>query len=160
LRHNLQAQLDALRSGIEIVGLVVEELHPPAGAASAYRAVQAAQIDASAAIAQEQGRARGTASLALRDANDARDAALAQAAETEQAAATEKTRMLADDRAWRAGGAAFLMEQRFARLRASLGHAPLEIVDSRISARLLDLRAGAAGQTPDVPLPDPEGRSP
>ena len=144
LRSGLQAQLDGMRSGIEIVGLVIESLHPPAGAASAYRAVQAALIAGGTAIAQEQGRARGTASIALRDANDIRDGALAQAAETLQAATAEQIRMAADDGAWHAGGEAFLMERRFANLRTGLGHAPLEIIDSRLPARMLDLRAGAA----------------
>ncbi len=158
LRRVLQLQLDQARSGIEIVGLVVDALHPPAGAASAYRAVQAAEIAARMAITQERGRARSTASLALRDARETLDAAQGQAAETVQLARAEQTRMLADDRAWHAGGEAFLMERRLADLRIGLGHAPLEIIDEKLPARLLDLRPGS----PSPPSFDPDqgGRAP
>ena len=158
LRHDLQLQLNQAHSGIEIAGLVVDGLHPPAGAASAYRAVQAAQIAAQMAVIQERGRAHSTASLALRDAHDTLDAALGQAAETVQVAVAEQIRMLADDHAWKAGGEAFLMERRFADLRVGLGHAPLEIIDQHLPARLLDLRpASPAASTID---PDQEGRAP
>lgn len=127
--------------------------------------MQAAQIAGGTAIAGEQGRARGTASIALRDANDVRDAALAMAAETQQTALAEQTRMLADDRAWHAGGQAFLMERRYANLRLGLGHAPLEIIDSRLGSRMLDLRPGSVAGSRDVPQdgntdPDQESHSP
>ena len=162
LRGSLQTQLDTSRSGIEIVGLVIEALHPPAGAASAYRAVQAAEIAGGTAIAEEQGRARGTASLALRDANDVQDAARARAAETLQAAVAEQTRMQADERAWQSGGQAFLLERRYADLRLGLGHAPLEIIDARLTARMLDLRAGTRGPPGQDVAPEngPDGNTP
>ena len=53
LRDALQTQLDAQRSGIEVVAVAVESMHPPGGAAAAYRSVQAAEITASMQRAQE-----------------------------------------------------------------------------------------------------------
>ena len=60
LRAAAQADLDAAQSGIEIVAMVVEAIHPPAGAAEAYHAVQAAEINANARVAAERGRAAAT----------------------------------------------------------------------------------------------------
>ncbi|MGU1621831.1 protease modulator HflK [Pseudomonas aeruginosa] len=53
----VQADLDRLGSGVEVLGAAVEAIHPPAGAANAYHAVQAAQITAQALIARERGQA-------------------------------------------------------------------------------------------------------
>ena len=48
LRDALAADLDSHHAGIEVVSVLIEEIHPPAGAAGAYHAVQAAEINASA----------------------------------------------------------------------------------------------------------------
>src|SRR4029077_4409764 len=53
----LQDQLDRLSSGIEAIAVVVEAIHPPAGAASAYRNVQAAEILANSQIAVQRASA-------------------------------------------------------------------------------------------------------
>ena len=82
LRKALQAQLDERRSGVEVVAVVVESMHPPGGAAQAYRSVQAAQIIASTQRAEEPGRAYGSLSAAGRDAHDLRDQAQAPGSRT------------------------------------------------------------------------------
>ena len=53
LRDELAADLDSRHAGIEIVSVLIEEMHPPAGAAVAYHAVQAAEINALASISDE-----------------------------------------------------------------------------------------------------------
>ena len=64
LQASLAGALQQDRSGLEVVAVTVEAVHPPAGAAAAFHAVQAAEIIANTAIATETGRAAGTASLA------------------------------------------------------------------------------------------------
>ena len=151
LRAALQEQLDARRSGLEVVALVVESMHPPGGAAAAYRSVQAAEIVASTRRSEEIGRAHGTLSVARRDGHDAEVKAQASAAEIIGAATAESTAATADDAAYRDGGRAFLLERYFTDLRTGLGRAALEILDHRLPAQggpLLDLRATAPIQPP------------
>ena len=144
LRSALQAQLDARHSGLEVVSLVVEAMHPPGGAAQAYRSVQAAQITASTRIAEERGMAQGTLSMAARDAHDAEDNGQATAAEVVSAARADRTRSDADALAYKAGGEAFLLERYLGILRQVLAKSPLEIVDHRLQrqdASMFDLRS-------------------
>lgn len=143
LRLDLQRQLDAFGSGIAVTGLVIDSLHPPVGAASAYRQVQAAEIEARAAVSEERGRADSLLSVARRDAHDRLDKAAAAAAETLGTANADDRRMQGDVRAWHAGGPAFLIERRLGDVRAALAGATLEIIDSRIGAAV-DLRAPPA----------------
>ena len=151
LRKALQAQLDERRSGVEVVAVVVESMHPPGGAAQAYRGVQTAQILASTQRAQETGRAYGSLSVAARDAHDLRDQAQAMAAELVGAARSDRSRADADTLAYRDGGHAFLLERYFGNLRAALAAAPLEIIDNRLdrtAAPMIDLRPPGASATP------------
>lgn len=134
LRRGLQAELDARATGLEVVALVVESLHPPGGAAVAYRRVQAAQIIASTKRAEEVGRAHTTLSVAKRDAHDVRDQAQAVAAELTGAAEATRAQEDADLRASRAGGRSFVLERYLASLRTALPHAGLEIIDHRLPA--------------------------
>ncbi|MGK4709579.1 protease modulator HflK, partial [Pseudomonas aeruginosa] len=78
----VQADLDRLGSGVEVLGAAVEAIHPPAGAANAYHAVQAAQITAQALIARERGQAAAQRNEAQLQASVAHDRASAQARET------------------------------------------------------------------------------
>ncbi len=66
LRAQLAADVDSCHAGIEIVSVLIEEIHPPVGAAAAYHAVQAAEINATASIFSEQARAELTAGNATR----------------------------------------------------------------------------------------------
>ena len=67
-RTALQNQLDRMSSGIEVIAVVIEAIHPPPGAAAAYHNVQAAEILANVEIAvqradairyRQNGRTRG-----------------------------------------------------------------------------------------------------
>ena len=148
LRTDLQAELDKRRSGVEVVAFVVESMHPPAGAAAAYRSVQAAQIIASTREAEETGRAHGTLSVAARDAHDARDQARGLAAELIGAAQVDRVQADADAQAYRSGGRAFLLERYFSNLRQALPKSALEIVDHRLQRQgtpMIDLRGAVPG---------------
>jgi regulator of protease activity HflC (stomatin/prohibitin superfamily) len=143
VRTQLRQALDRLHSGIDVVAVTVEAIHPPAGAAAAYRNVQAAEIAATTSIATERGRARTTQSVAQRDAHGATDDATAYAAETIGGAQVDLTDVTADDRPYRAAAKPFLLERYFTDVAAALRNVPLEIVDHRLTGSSLptiDLR--------------------
>jgi regulator of protease activity HflC (stomatin/prohibitin superfamily) len=157
LRAALQTDLDRARSGLDVVALVVESMHPPSGAVTAYRGVQTEQILASMRYSEEMGRATSTLSVAAAEAHDLRDQAQAAAAELISSALVERAASGADTLAYRNSGRAFLIERYFDNLRQALGRSAVEIVDSRLgapNAPLLDLRpttstTAPAGGTPD-----------
>ena len=143
LRAALIADLDSYHAGIDVVSVLIEEIHPPAGAAASYHAVQAAQINASASISDELGRAKRVAGTAQQEAHQLVTAATAAAAETLNTAHAEAIRFEADRQAYAVGGHAFLMERSFSNLERALGPSALTIIDHRLSpsqAPVLDLR--------------------
>ena len=155
LQAALEPALERDRTGLEIVSVTVEAVHPPAGAATAYHAVQAAEIIANTGIATETGRAKGTASLARELSWDALDKSRAAAAETVSAADGDGRRFAGDQAAQAAGGQAFLLERYFQDLSAGLSRSPLTILDHRVApgtAPVIDLRpfADAAKTTGNV----------
>ena len=155
LRTALQAGLDAQRSGIEVLAVVIESIHPPAGAAEAYHQVQAAEIAADTSSSTERGQAVAAASYAQQAAHDGTTRAQAAAAERISGAGAELTRFAADQRADRAGGAAFLLERYFADLSMGLAQAPLVILDHRLgapNAPVIDLRPLAGAAAPKGPV--------
>ena len=151
-RAVLQRELAA--SGIELVGLVIEAIHPPAAAAQAYHNVQAAEIVARTAIATERGRSRASAAMAHQTATDQVNTAQGAAADTVAQADIQNRVFTADRGAARVGGSAFLMERYFANLATALAKSPLVIVDHRLrgaEAPVIDLRSFGApsGGPPD-----------
>jgi regulator of protease activity HflC (stomatin/prohibitin superfamily) len=178
LRTALAANMDEHHAGVEIVSVLVEEIHPPVGAAAAYHAVQAAEINARASVSQELGRAKRAAGIAQQEAHQLTAAADAQAAETIAAANAEAYRFNADRQAYAQSGESFLLERSYSKLKTALAQTPLIIVDHRLSPSqgpVLDLRnAGSATRssaaaptpaaapaapaqraaTPDIDLPD------
>ena len=152
LRIALQGRLDQLAIGIEVAGMVIEAIHPPAAAAEAYHNVQAAEIVARTAVATERGRAKAGAAMARQTAADGTNAARSVAAETVSQAEVLLQAFTADQSAAAAGGRAFLMERYFANLSVALARSPLVILDHRLTganAPVVDLRpAGAATGRP------------
>jgi len=147
LRAELQAELDRMDSGIELVGLLLEAIHPPAAAAEAYHNVQAAEIVANTAVATERGRAEAAASFARQTSRDLVGASQGAAAETLGQANTTLRTFTADQDAARSGGKAFLLERYLANLSTALAKSPLVIVDHRLggaSAPVIDLRSFGA----------------
>ena len=152
LRSRLQADLDSTQTGLQAVAVVIEAIHPPAGAADAYHAVRAAEIASRAAVAVERGAAATIHAQSLQYAFLQSSNAQAGAEETVASARTAALRFAADQEAAKAGGRSFLLERYFASLSASLGRAPKTIIDHRLNwpeAPVLDLRplASAAGST-------------
>ncbi len=147
LRAWLQAELDRLNSGIELVGIVIEAIHPPVAAAEAYHNVQAAEITARTAVATERGRAQASAATARQTSTDLTAGARGAAAETVGQAQTTLRTFTADQDAARVGGPAFLLERYFANLSQALAKSPLVIVDHRLrgaDAPVIDLRSFGA----------------
>jgi regulator of protease activity HflC (stomatin/prohibitin superfamily) len=147
LRGDLQAALDDAGSGLQAVAVVIEAIHPPAGAADAYHNVRAAEIAARASVAVERGAAATIQAQSRQYAFDQTANASAQAAETVDGARTTLLRFTADQAAAQAGGRAFFLERYFAALTGALPKAPKTIIDSRLSgpeAPTLDLRPFAA----------------
>jgi regulator of protease activity HflC (stomatin/prohibitin superfamily) len=151
LRQRLQSELDQAGTGLQAVAVVIEAIHPPAGAADAYHNVRAAEISARASVAVEQGAAVTIHSQSVQYAFSQAANAQATAAETVSKARMVGLRFAADRDAAAAGRRSFLLERYFAALSASLGHAPKTIIDHRLNwpeAPVLDLRplaAAAAG---------------
>jgi regulator of protease activity HflC (stomatin/prohibitin superfamily) len=146
LRGEVRRALADAGSGIDLAGLVIEAIHPPPGAAAAYHAVQAAEINAAASIAAERGRAAASRSGARQYATTLVTQAAAGAAETAGTAQAALTRFLADRDAAAVGGRSFVLERYFAALLAGPAKSALTIVDHRIpagEAPVFDLRPGA-----------------
>jgi regulator of protease activity HflC (stomatin/prohibitin superfamily) len=147
MRSAVQRALDAHRTGIRIVAMSVEAIHPPAGAADAYHNVRAAEISAAASIAVERGVAATVQAQSRQSAFAQAASASAGAAERLAAARTQSIRFKADQQAAAAGGRSFLMERYFASLVSALGKAPKTVIDHRLNwpeAPVLDLRPFAA----------------
>ena len=103
--------------GIEVISVLIEEIHPPAGAAGAYHAVQAAEINASASISDERGRAKRVAGVAQQEARQLTSAAHATAVERMDAANADAYRFDAERRAHAEGGQAYLLERSLTKFR-------------------------------------------
>ncbi|HEX4024210.1 MAG TPA: SPFH domain-containing protein [Steroidobacteraceae bacterium] len=158
LRDELAVDIASYHAGVDIVSVLIEEIHPPVGAAQAYHEVQAARINASASISDELGRARRTAGVAQQEAHQLVAAATAQAVETRDVAASQAYRFDIDRRAYAADGRPFLLERLYGNLSAALRGKRLTIMDHRLSAGdgpIIDMRpagAQAAGAvTPSLP---------
>jgi regulator of protease activity HflC (stomatin/prohibitin superfamily) len=144
LRASLQEQLDHLSSGIEAIAVVVEAIHPPPGAASAYHNVQAAEILANTAISSKRADAIRTMKFAERLATETLNGTSAAAAELVGQAQSESILFKSDRAARERDGEAFLLERRFERLVSGLGKSEFIVVDHRVSSRnppTIDLRS-------------------
>jgi len=150
----VQADLKQLNSGVEILATVVESIHPPAGAANAYHAVQAAQISAQALISRERGAAADMANVAQLNASVAHDQAAASAREVLATAQGADLRFSAERQAYSQAGQAFLLEQYLTQLSQGLTHAKLLVLDHRLggdNALTIDLRTFTLPADPTAP---------
>ncbi|EJM74375.1 protease modulator HflK [Pseudomonas sp. GM55] len=140
----VQADLQKLDSGVEILATVVEAIHPPAGAANAYHGVQAAQIGAQALIARERGAAAEATNQAQLQASIAGDQATASAREINAGAEAADLKFNAEQKAYASAGQAFVLEQYFSQLSQGLANAKLLVLDHRLggssNAPTIDLR--------------------
>ncbi len=145
LRAQLAQAVEADHAGLDIVAVLIGEVHPPAGAAAAYHRVQAAEINADASVAQATAHATRTAGQAQQEAHQAVTAAEAASVEKVQGASGDAYQFNADRDAYRASPQAFLLERRSRNLTQSLPGVRLMILDHKLSkdqAPVIDLRSG------------------
>lgn len=143
LNLRIQQQLSRLNLGVELLSTRIESIHPPAGAANAYHAVQAAQIKANAQIARERGYAAIVGNQSQQKAMTAINSASAMANELQAQANNALTRYSAEHDAWAINPEAFINERRYQTISKALSHTPLLIIDSKVAgqhAPMLDLR--------------------
>ncbi|AZS51087.1 protease modulator HflK [Entomomonas moraniae] len=143
VQQGIQQDLDQMKSGVELLAVVVEAVHPPAGAANAYHGVQAAQIMSQVLIAQERGNAADTMGEAHITAANLVDKSQAEAKEAIALAQSDVLRFDAEKTAWQKANQAFLLEQYFNQLSISFAKAPLLIIDHRLTTSdmpTIDLR--------------------
>lgn len=147
----VQAEMDSLDSGVEILAVVIEAIHPPAGAADAYHAVQAAQISVETEISLERGAAAAVVNQAISNATSETDSATAAAGEGISRAQVTLSRFDAEKSAYDVAGQAFLTEEYFRQLTTGIARANVLIIDHRID--------GAGSPTLDLrdPLSKPAG---
>lgn len=156
-QQELQSRLTDLSTGIEIVGIVVEAIHPPPAAATAYQGVQAAAIRSVVQIAEAKAEAVQIINSAQGDATTLRNAAEAAAAERLDLAKTELALFDGDRQAYSTGGKAFLFERRLQHFDKALANVPFTLVDHRIDrndAPLLDLRQSSSVSATFAPPED------
>jgi regulator of protease activity HflC (stomatin/prohibitin superfamily) len=147
LRADLQQAVDADHAGMDIVAVLIDAIHPPAGAAVAYHAVQAAEITADASVAQATAHAERTTGEAQQEAHQAASAAEAVAVEKVQAATGDAYQFGADRNAYRTSPQAFLLERRVRNLIPALKGARLMVVDHHLTkdqAPIIDMRTAMA----------------
>jgi hypothetical protein len=123
---------------------VVEAIHPPAGAASAYHNVQAAEILANSQIAVQRASAIHSIKSAQQGAMEDRNKATAAAAELVSQARAESILFDADREARQRDGEAFLFERRSERLTTGLAKSEAVVIDHRLNGRngpIIDLRS-------------------
>ncbi|MFS2068794.1 protease modulator HflK [Pseudomonas sp. CT11-2] len=153
--HAVQADLQKLDSGVEILATVVEAIHPPAGAANAYHGVQAAQIGAQALISRERGAAAEAINQAQLQASIARDQATASAHEINSSAQAADLKFAAERKAYASAGQAFVLEQYLSQLTQGLANAKLLVLDHRLggssNAPTIDLRTFTLPADPAPP---------
>jgi regulator of protease activity HflC (stomatin/prohibitin superfamily) len=149
----LQAQLDHFGTGVEAIGVSVEAIHPPPGAASAYHGVQAAEIRANTQISVRRGDATRSLMVAQQSATEDRNAAAASEAERVGQAQADSVLFTGDRQAYAQDGYAFLLERWLTNVTAALGQSRLVLLDYRLNPQsmpALDLRGLGAAMS-DMP---------
>jgi regulator of protease activity HflC (stomatin/prohibitin superfamily) len=147
-RLRATVQGDTAAAGIDLVAVVIEAIHPPAGAAEAYHNVQAAEINAVTSIAAERGAALAVNAKSNQYATDIVTQAQAAAQEAVAAATADLTRFTADRAAALAGGESFTFERRLGAIAQGAAKSALTVIDHRIpkgDAPLIDLRPFSPG---------------
>jgi regulator of protease activity HflC (stomatin/prohibitin superfamily) len=161
-QRELQGRLDAAASGVDVLGVVIEAIHPPSDAAGSYQEVQAAGIRAETAVARARSQALTDINQAQQQATTMRDDATASGNEMINQAKTDTALFASDVTAYHNDGAAFLLERRLASVGKSIHPStPATIVDANITPAqmpVIDFRPpGSQPITPDMSSPPPVG---
>jgi regulator of protease activity HflC (stomatin/prohibitin superfamily) len=153
-RAELQQGLDKLSTGLEVIAVIVEAIHPPPGAANAYHYVQAAEILSRSEVSLRRADATRRLKSAQQTAMEDRNQALAGAAEAVGQARASSVLFQGDRTAYERDGRAFLLERWLDRLGASLAKSSFIAVDHRlrgVDAPTIDLRSFGPAAASDVP---------
>jgi regulator of protease activity HflC (stomatin/prohibitin superfamily) len=147
LRAQLAKAVDANHAGIEILAVLINEIHPPAGAAAAYHNVQAAQINSQAQVFNATARAIRKKGVADQEVHQATTSAEAAASERVLGANADAYQFDADRKASAQAPAAFLLERRARNIIQAYRGARLTIIDSRLAGDqvpFIDMRGQAS----------------
>ena len=139
LRHEIQSALDQADTGIELVAVIIEAIHPPAKAADSYHEVQAARIRSEAMISEARRRAIAAVSEAQRNATEKLASAEAAAFERVALAQSDALRFATDERSFVTAGSPYLFERYLSAITRDFASAPITLLDHRIT--------GAVGET-------------
>ena len=152
-QQELQSRLDALSAGVEILGVVIEAIHPPPAAATAYQEVQASEIRSYIRVADARAGSVAIVALAQADTTQMTDTAAGDAEEIIDQAKIDTALFAADVTAYQQYGAAFLFERRLTAVKDALqASTPLTIIDNRIEpGKMPTLDYRAAGAPPYIP---------
>jgi regulator of protease activity HflC (stomatin/prohibitin superfamily) len=119
-------------TGIEVLAVVIELLHPPADAAPSYHGVQAAVISANTDVARAKADAYLRLAEAQRDQRQAVAKAEGMAGETVFGARADRVRFAADAKAWNEHRDAMAVERWLGAVGRASARAPLTVIDHRL----------------------------
>jgi regulator of protease activity HflC (stomatin/prohibitin superfamily) len=166
-QDQLQKQLDNFSTGLQVLAISVEAIHPPPEAAMAYHDVQAAEIRAGIRVAESKGDAVRAEKFAQMEAATDVSEATGAAAELVGQAQTASVLFGGDRQAYAKNGNVFLLERWFNNLNNALGKSEFIVIDHRLNSQevpTLDLRdfsssarfdnGAPAGAPPDGAAPD------
>jgi regulator of protease activity HflC (stomatin/prohibitin superfamily) len=140
---SLQKELDHFATGLEVLAISIEAIHPPPQAASAYHGVQAAEIRAATHVAQSRGDAARSQKVAELEAKGYGNDAIAAAAELVGQAKTAGILFGGDRQAYAKNGTVFVLERWFDNLNKALEKSEYVVVDHRLNGQdipTLDMR--------------------
>jgi regulator of protease activity HflC (stomatin/prohibitin superfamily) len=163
-RTALQNALQTLPTGIEVIAVVVEAIHPPPAAAGAYHAVRAAEINAQSEISRQRANAVAKQKSAEQTVTQGIDDATARAAEMVEQAHAQDVLFGGDSEAYARDGHVFLLERWLERLANVLPRSSFMIIDHRlkgVAAPTIDFRSfGLPGASYQYPPQIPSTRGP
>jgi regulator of protease activity HflC (stomatin/prohibitin superfamily) len=135
LRLQVQDGLDQLcdgQSGIRVVAIIIDALHPPLGAAESYHQVQASEIFALTTVAQARGYAARTTSVAQGVATERRAFAESTRIELVAHANSQSIRFNRERLSWHEYHAALGTERYLEAITRGLTGKPLIVLDQHL----------------------------
>jgi regulator of protease activity HflC (stomatin/prohibitin superfamily) len=144
IETELQAQLDALKSGLEVTAVLIDAIHPPVGAAAMYHKVQASEIVSMTMISVERTRRARLEAETAAEATDRKYAAQAFAGEHLALARGNRSRFDADQASFGKAGPALALERWLQTIERALQRCKFDLIDHRLEldpGPTLDLRA-------------------
>ncbi|MBA3698298.1 MAG: hypothetical protein H0W78_05555 [Planctomycetes bacterium] len=147
VRAALQADLAGSGSGLEVIAVAIDSIHPPSAAAAAYHGVQDAAIISAREVADARRNATEAMSEKIIDAIGTRANGTSQAAIRVAEARVDTTRFAGEAEAWRIAPKALALERWLEAIGKGLSSAQIDIIDHRlrlVDGPVLDMRRYAA----------------